>query len=811
MAKPTSHSRIRIPGAYIHSPESESEHSDSSEDSVMTETEPHERASQAKVSRPSRDANQSASTETVLAASTGLDTGTKVEQAHKVIIPSNQIESLLTTPQSTNEALETHPPPDVSETSVTSSQRTGFPSSLFSQEDFQYLGPAVIGTTPGASSGPSLADALSSGRVGPIHGPSPSAIGPVHELERTYKVRMQSKDFMPTRNNDHGIAEQEREAATQTTNPSAGTQTENICSGVSALPTGSMFSGNMGVPSKRIAQTSDIPPSRDTSAPTVTQHSRPRPKINLPKEFLASVQKKVVFPKAAYEAINEPVEDVFRKFTSFTDNVANHTRADEEYKTHIAECEEDLARFRAMPTTPHAILIRERRNQMEQLRKLKEELKHSRTTNAMSYKSLLDSYIDGMVDSIATIVVNAHLQPVLPEPSELEELYYLRAKKEEFVAHEAKLLELGKSVQVARAGAEARLKIIDRLEAEAKAYQKKAAAEIKELHSTHRSNMKTRLSECARDQEAALRRVKELYACRLDDAEAKLREQKKAIAQIGDMERHVQQVEREKSEVILAKSAVEKELYDLAERSKTMESYKDAYQQIKAEYDQLQGEYNDAAAERDGLLACVNEPVNQTLEAYEAVTSKLHASTLRSIDNDLEMREAFWQQQEDFAEIARRKKLMEIEEADWEIEGMKKQIQALEQSKGLLSNKSDDSDQGGEEEEEMDTISQPSTENAPRHLLHTLAQHLAPVQGNSTSQQQTVASESTRQPPQEAPTGRTTWAKKAANGKPDPRQECVHGTNQGDGVTTVRRKDNKNKVGIAADHQRNPSGRGGRR
>jgi transketolase len=132
----------------------------------------------------------------------------------------------------------------------------------------------------------------------------------------------------------------------------------------------------------------------------------------------------------------------------------------------------------------------------------------------------------------------------------------------------------------------------------------RSTQELKDAESTHRTELGTdrenhydHLKEIrvkhAREQEVALSKLKVRYTQQIDDANAKLRLHKRTMVQNEELQKMIYNLEREKSNLVVAKAAVEKRLQDLKNEVVELRSYKPGYKQIESGRNDFERKYND--------------------------------------------------------------------------------------------------------------------------------------------------------------------------------------------------------------------------
>ncbi|KAF1921359.1 hypothetical protein BDU57DRAFT_592196 [Ampelomyces quisqualis] len=491
--------------------------------------------------------------------------------------------------------------------------------------------------------------------------------------------------------------------------------------------------------------------------------------ISSPGEFIKAVKPSFLKLQSKPGEPSYVLSMLYKNIINFADDVMSMTTENLAYKMDILRIEEMARNSSCSPTVLHEL------NDAKELTK-----RHLGETEA-GFNQLQNYFISHIIEAL--LMISEHTESDSPNsasPNFAQQQSLERRLQAELKATRLELIDAHSESQMLQ-------KEIERLQDTCDAAKKYMADKVKELHSTHRSQISTRLSECTRDHEDALRKLKERYRDRINDAEAKVRLYKKVTVRNGKLEMTIKKLEDEKSEMLLAKAAVEKKLQDLEAESRVWLSYKDAYEQIKAENEQLQGDYNDVVTERDELRNPSDVSTNQNMIGNVRETSALHAAggTLQSYDQDLEFLETYWSRQEQFAEVAVRDTAAEIEDLDAQINEITRQLNALKAP--------DDPSSEDEEENETDdttavtaageTEIEPSAPEDVDHsqLLDTLVSPLPREDSRSQAPY----------PIPTAPRGmrRTIWADKAAK-VPDGRERMGHAfaqlSYQGHGVSTIK-------------------------
>jgi hypothetical protein len=298
----------------------------------------------------------------------------------------------------------------------------------------------------------------------------------------------------------------------------------------------------------------------------------------------------------------------------------------------------------------------------------------------------------------------------------------------------------------------------------------------------HSAALKDARSKHAREQDSALTELKVKYARQIADADAKLRTHKKAMVYNDELQETIRNLEREKSSLVLAKAAVEKELQDLKNEVAELRSYKEGYGQIESKRNEFERMYNDAEVELEGLRrardAQPDAQISQHLAALAPLAAYSNAGALKSHTEDLDLLEKYWSRQRNFTELAARSTAAELAGVEAQLIEIRRHLRLL-QGPDEDSEESDSDEDSSEPDDESDDAPQPAGEDAQTLLLDTLAQPLrAGVAAAPSSGLQPAGSS---QQPQ-------TWANKAGTA---PQHHTVdraytHVSYQGAGVSTVK-------------------------
>ncbi|KAH9877781.1 hypothetical protein J1614_002998 [Plenodomus biglobosus] len=197
----------------------------------------------------------------------------------------------------------------------------------------------------------------------------------------------------------------------------------------------------------------------------------------------------------------------------------------------------------------------------------------------------------------------------------------------------------------------------------------------------YREKMKEKITALKQDKDTALHAQKQKYEAQIEAAQEKALRYAKADSKVSDLERQIKTLERERVDLIMTKATLEKQLQDLKSRGKQLQSFEDAYEQVKRELDDLQSTYNDVEVERDELKEQV-DALQDKLKT--SARDKLDAPDSRHMNGKAQRREdehtrsvaAHWENQLKSRMAAVDKKMADLATYDAEIAELQLSAQA---------------------------------------------------------------------------------------------------------------------------------------
>ncbi|KAH9871451.1 hypothetical protein IAQ61_005630 [Plenodomus lingam] len=140
-----------------------------------------------------------------------------------------------------------------------------------------------------------------------------------------------------------------------------------------------------------------------------------------------------------------------------------------------------------------------------------------------------------------------------------------------------------------------------RLENELAAKASELSLQENTFQTKYREKMNEKLASLKQEQERAVQIQKQKYEAQIDIAHSRAPLYAEAESKLSVLERQIKQLVKEKVDLNMAKATLEKQLHDIKARGKQLQSFEDAYEQVKREFDELQSTYNDVEVERDEL------------------------------------------------------------------------------------------------------------------------------------------------------------------------------------------------------------------
>jgi hypothetical protein len=285
---------------------------------------------------------------------------------------------------------------------------------------------------------------------------------------------------------------------------------------------------------------------------------------------------------------------------------------------------------------------------------------------------------------------------------------------------------------------EAELEIIKNKLKWSESTAERSTRELKDAESTHGTELETdreihyaHLKEVrmkhAREQEVALSETKAKYTQQIAESDTKLRLHKRTMVQNEELQALIQSQEREKSNLILAKAAVEKGLQDLKNEIIELRSYKQGYKQIESERNDFERKYNDTNVELEGLRHAHTAQPDARTSQHSAVPApssmNSHTGVLKSYDEDLDLLEKYWNRQKHFAELAARLTAAELAGVEAQLTELSRRLKLL-QGLDEGNEESGTGEDNSKPDDESDAALQSVGEDAQTRLLDTLAQPL---------------------------------------------------------------------------------------
>tara|TARA_R110002003_G_scaffold248_2_gene17633 strand:+ start:34947 stop:36995 length:2049 start_codon:yes stop_codon:yes gene_type:complete len=431
--------------------------------------------------------------------------------------------------------------------------------------------------------------------------------------------------------------------------------------------------------------TATLGPTIEAEAPAVPDSSETassRPSVDLPP--LSDVESFEAFIKFARSAIGLRAADMdelsqsfgslYRSIIAFCEDVVSNTKSMIGHENTIATLNEKIENLRARQV--YLILVPGESSLSHRLEAEIVALEARRRTLLQQVKQSQDAaevlrreFMAGFLDDLRTICKQRESTGKANHNNNLR----------------LEILELETKSNAAMSVCKYRLEVIDGLTRELHLTEMKAAADLKEMRdSAHEKRVQLLIAH-----KEELRSQTERYAAQIDEANGKLRLYKEGVIKLEKSEKIIQKLEHEKSLLVLAKAAVEKELHDLTVQANQWKRVADGYDQIKMERDQILGQLNDVVAERDELRQVkytVGEMPRTDGSSDISHTTPIHPTgTLKTDDGYLDGLQAYWEKQFELAEVSKRKILTEIAEVEEETAEIEQQLKQEQLDKGKVS------------------------------------------------------------------------------------------------------------------------------